>query len=158
MRAEAEILLDRLYAAFPLKTKPTIVWKRLRVTAGQAHFEANRIALSEIVVNCEERMIDTLVHEYAHLLAFHRHGRAATNHGPYWRKAMQDLGAKPTVRHRYEVQRNVISRDLLYVCERCGTQILKARRLDPKRRYHHVRCGGRIKFAGMRATDDPSIA
>jgi SprT protein len=94
---------------------------------------------------------DTLVHEYAHLLAYRRHGRHGIGHGPRWKEAMADLGAAPKVRHNYEVQRNSSRQEVAYTCQKCGAILVLSRKLPKRRRYVHNGCGGPIKFAWARA-------
>lgn len=125
---------------------PTIVWKGYRVTAGMAYYRTGIIGLSKRVLTTPEAVRETLLHEYAHLLAVHRHGRAAANHGPAWQQAMRDLGLEPKVRHTYEVERNSARQKVTYVCTRCGKPIVRTRRLPGKRRYVHVDCGGGLRL------------
>jgi len=142
----------------PLKARPAIVWKKsLRVTAGMAYFKVNTIGLSDILLTDEDRLSATLVHEYAHLLAFDRHGRKGAGHGEPWRQAMRDLGAEPQRTHCYEVQRNARRQQVTYVCQRCGAQIMRSRRLPRFRRYVHVDCGGGLRLASVKSvTNRPS--
>lgn len=131
---------------FPLPKRPTLVWKNLRVSAGIARYRTWSISLSRILLNTEERLENTLAHEYAHLLAVHRHGPKAGNHGPHWKEAMRDLGYEPTVRHSYEVERNERRQQAVYQCTRCGAMIPRARRLPKGRTYVHAACGGAVKL------------
>lgn len=146
----AETHLDRLCEQFPLGYRPVIVWKRLRVSAGLAYYRAGRIALSSVVLTTEEAVLETLTHEFAHLLAVVRHGQKGAGHGEPWKQAMLDLGAKPTVRHCYAVQRNAVRQKVVYRCTRCGALIERNRRLPKKRRYMHRGCGGDIRLAGVK--------
>lgn len=143
---------------FPIKAKPLIVWKSLRVTAGQAFLDRNLICLSSILIHDEARLIETLVHEYAHLLAYHRHGRKGANHGPLWQQAMADLGAKPEVRHRYTVERNQRRRAVIYRCAKCGLEFSKGRMLNKRRKYYHNNCGGQVQFMRVETTTDARVA
>ena len=133
--------LTRLLARFPMP-RPELVWTRFRVTAGRADYARWRIELSEIVLRDEASARETLVHEFAHLLAVARRGRAGAGHGEPWRRAMRDLGAEPRVRHSFEVVRNVPRQRVLYACERCGETLARTRRLPRGRRYLHTGCGG----------------
>jgi predicted SprT family Zn-dependent metalloprotease len=142
----AEECLDELCARFPMGYRPRIVWKNLRVSAGLAYYREGRIALSSIVLTSPEAMRDTLLHEYAHLLAVHRHGQKGAGHGIPWRQAMIDLGAEPRVRHCYAVQRNAHRQMVVYRCARCHKLIERSRRLPSRRRYVHKDCGGEIRL------------
>jgi len=142
----AEAALSEAVARYPLSYVPKIVWKGYRVTAGIAYYRTGIIGLSAFVLKTPEAVRETLLHEYAHLLAVHRHGRAAANHGPHWQKAMTDLGVEPTVRHTYQVERNVSRQRVTYVCVRCGTPIVRSRRLPKSRKYVHTDCGGSLRL------------
>ncbi len=146
LREYAEAVLEEAMAAFPVGYRPALVWKPFRVTAGMAYYRLKAIGLSISLLNDRERVKDTLLHEYAHLLAFHRHGRKAAGHGPEWQQAMQDLGLPPEVRHRYEVTRNQRRQKVVYRCARCGEEFDRVRKFPRGRVYLHVNCGGRIQF------------
>jgi len=138
---------------------PQILWKGYRVTAGIAYYRIGTIGLSTRVLRTPEAVRETLGHEYAHLLAVFRHGPKAAGHGEPWRRAMRDVGLEPTVRHRYEVERNVPRQRVTYVCSRCGHPIVRTRRLPKRRRYMHAGCGGAIRLHSVeRVTAEASIA
>ena len=146
----AERELDRLCAAFPLGYRPALEWRAFRTTAGMAYFRRRAIGLGAAVLTTPERLADTLVHEYAHLLAVCRHGARGAGHGAAWRQAMADLGAEPRVRHAYEVARNAARQRVLYRCVRCGVAIERRRRLPKGRVYVHARCGGGLRLEEVR--------
>lgn len=143
-RILADERLSELCALHPLGYRPTILWKNLRVTAGQAIYSRRTIGLSAILLTTEERVLDTLDHEYAHLLAIARHGKRGMGHGPAWRQAMADLGRPATVRHRYEVERNASRQSVIYHCQICCEKFQRKKRLPQRRKYLHVNCGGEI--------------
>ncbi len=158
LRRVADCCLADLWAEHPLPYRPTLVWKSLRVSAGLAHYTKRQITLSLVLLTSEERVLSTLIHEYAHLLAVARHGRRAAGHGPEWRQAMADLGQPATVRHAYEVVRNVPRQRVAYRCARCGATFQRHRRFPRGRSYVHVDCGGRLVFAGSQAITAPPAA
>ncbi len=131
---------------FPLGYVPRVIWKGYRVTAGIAYYRTRTIGLSTKVLQTPESVRETLLHEYAHLLAVHRHGTNAANHGEPWRQAMRDLGLEPIVRHSYDVERNEKRQLVTYVCLRCGKPIHRNRRLPKRRRYVHANCGGDLRL------------
>jgi SprT protein len=137
-------LLEQLSARFPLGKPVTLTWRAYRVSAGMAYCAETRIGLSSRVLKTEEQVKDTLVHEYAHLLAYARHGRKSLGHGEEWKQAMRDLGAEPHVRHRYEVERNQPRQQVVYRCQRCGAEFARNKRFPKGRRYQHVQCGGTL--------------
>ena len=148
LAALAECELDRLLLLYPLGYRPALEWRAFRTTAGMAYFRRRAIGLGAAVLTTPERLVETLVHEYAHLLAHARHGAAGVGHGPAWRQAMTDLGAEPRVHHTYEVVRNVPGRRVVYRCVRCGVLIERRRRLPRKSTYVHARCGGGLRLEG----------
>lgn len=150
LREAALDLLAKLVEEYPIGFEPVLLWKRLRVSAGIANYAKRTIALSSILLTDEARMRDTLCHEYAHFIAFARHGRSGAGHGPGWKSAMSELGLLPEVHHCYSVCRNVPRQEVAYVCARCNAVILRNRRLARRRRYVHSACGGPIRFAGVR--------
>lgn len=149
LAARAQKTLAELARDFPLRAKATIEWRSLRVTAGLAIYGKNLIVLSRLVLKDEAAMLQTLRHEYAHLLAVEREGRAAARHGRAWRQAMRDLGEEPRVRHGFEVARNETRQRVTYRCLRCAALIPRARRLPIRRRYVHAQCGGDLALLAV---------
>ena len=121
------------------------------MTAGMAYYRINTIGLSKTVLTTPEAVRETLLHEYAHLLAVERHGVKAANHGPAWQQAMTDFGLAPIVRHNMPVRRNAKKVRVIYTCKRCGVEIVRSRRLAARRKYLHVRCGGQIQLSRIEA-------
>ncbi len=158
LHEEAIELLEELCAKFPLKTRPSLVWKPYRTTAGMAHLDTWSISLGIRVIIDSQRLRDTLIHEYAHLLAVHRDGMRARGHGPAWRRAMMELGAEPEVHHRYECQRNRPRQVVRYRCQRCRFEFTRSRRLARRRTYVHRECGGKIAFVGVESAIAPDEA
>lgn len=150
LEALATQFLQALSKSHPLGYEPKLIWKPLRVTAGQALYMQGTIALSSKVITTEEQVRDTLVHEYAHLLAVARHGRKAANHGEAWQQAMRDLGAEPKRTHDYAVSRNQRHQEVVYRCKGCGAEIITRRMLNRKRRYMHRGCGAVIAYSHHR--------
>lgn len=149
MRAFADALLADLCRRFPTGRPVILQWRSYRVTAGIAYYREWRIGLSHIVLVEEVAVRDTLIHEYAHLLAVARHGPKAANHGRYWQQAMRDLGAEPVVRHRYAVVRNERRQTVTYRCERCGKTFQRHRRLPKKGEWIHANCGGSLALVSV---------
>jgi predicted SprT family Zn-dependent metalloprotease len=154
----AESILSELMVRQPLRHRPELVWKPLRVTAGIAYYRINRIGLSRNLLVDHDRLRKTLVHEYAHLLAVERHGVRAAGHGAAWKQAMADLGAPPERTHCYEVERNSVRQQVTYQCQKCGVKILRARRLPRRRKYVHATCGGGLRLISVeRTTNGQSV-
>lgn len=146
--------LQELIHRHPTGRPVQLIWKGLRVSAGMAYYPSHRIALSNRVLKTPRTTYETLVHEYAHLLAFTRgqalgKPREGAGHGPMWQQAMLELGATPKVRHNYAVERNRSKQTFCYRCERCRAEFTRSRRLKPGRVYVHVRCGGRLRLVNV---------
>jgi len=142
----ALLALEEAWAKFPMKQKPALVSRSYRVTAGMAYFHSWEIGISFRVLKTAEDVRETVLHEYAHLLAVDRHGRKGAGHGVYWQQAMSDLGLVPKVRHNLPVDRNQSRQMVIYQCRRCGALIERKRLLPKRRRYLHRSCGGFIRF------------
>ncbi|AIE85572.1 SprT-like domain-containing protein [Fimbriimonas ginsengisoli] len=156
LREAAELALEEAVNLFPLPYVPILIWKGYRVTAGMAYYRSGAIGLSTRVLQTPEAVRETLLHEYAHLLAVHRHGKKAANHGEFWRQAMRDLGQAPQVRHSYEVERNVPRQQVTYVCIKCGKPFVRARRLPKRQRYIHRNCGGDLRLQSIQPIERKS--
>ncbi len=150
----ASELLAGLLVRFPLKRSPVLEWAPYRVTAGMAIYDPPGIRLSRLVLDDLQKVHDTLVHEFAHLLALERAGRAGRGHGPAWKLAMSDLGAEAKVHHDFGVRRNTSRSEVRYTCDKCGTHLRRKRRLPRNRKYLHVGCGGVVRFAGRYSAND----
>jgi predicted SprT family Zn-dependent metalloprotease len=155
----ADTVLHDLCHRFPLSYVPKLFWKPYRVTAGMAYYRTGAIGLSSIVLKDSVSVKETLVHEYAHLLAVHRRGERGKGHGEPWRQAMRDLGVEPKVRHNYQVERNKARQRVDYQCLRCGELIVRKRRLPRRRHYIHAVCGGDLRLLRViRVTAPPKLA
>jgi SprT protein len=139
-------VLAEANSRFPLSYSPALEWRRYSVTAGMAHYQKGVISLSAVVLKEPGQVRETLLHEYAHLLAFDRHGRSGAGHGRHWKQAMVDLGLEPKVHHKYDVVRNQSRQTVVYRCKKCGFILEKKRKFQKGRRYFHRQCGGQIMF------------
>ncbi|MFN7172122.1 MAG: SprT-like domain-containing protein [Fimbriimonadaceae bacterium] len=140
--------LSSLTVAHPIRQTVTLEWRTYRVTAGRAHLKQSLITLSVNLCINEERVRGVLLHEYAHLMVYDRHGASVRPHGLEWKQAMKEMGEPPLVRHSFEVVRNTKRTVALYQCERCKTELALRKRLRRGVRYAHVNCGGKLKFLG----------
>ncbi len=149
----AQVALDEAIEKFPMSYYPVVEWRRYSVTAGMAHYQHGMITLSVVVLKDPSHIRETLLHEYAHLLAFDRHGKKGAGHGKHWRQAMVDLGLEPKVHHHYEVVRNQSRQVVVYKCKKCGEKFSRRRQMTRSKRYFHRQCGGQIMLVEVqRAT------
>jgi predicted SprT family Zn-dependent metalloprotease len=118
-----------------LARQVTVNWnRRLRTTAGLAHFRLWKISLNPRLVAFGMEEVDrTLRHELAHLLARYRAGRHRVQpHGAEWRQACADLGLNGEKRcHDLPLPRRRLPRKMLYRCRHCQAEV---RRVRPFRR------------------------
>lgn len=149
LRQYAMDVLKEACEHYPLGYTPELQWRNLRVTAGTAYYKEGRIVLSAIVLNTPERLRTTLLHEYAHLLAYKRKGRRGTGHGLAWREAMAQLGLAPERTHNYEVDRNKPRQRVTYACLKCGRSLVRKRKLPSRRKYVHAHCGGALRLQSV---------
>src|SRR5262249_19505947 len=98
------------------------------------------------VLKDEASVRDTLIHEYAHLLAVHRYGKKGAGHGPEWQHAMREMGLEPKVRHNYHVERNQRHQSVTYRCGRGSKLFVGGRRFPGGARYLHLNCGGELRL------------
>ncbi len=114
---------------------------RMRTTAGVAIASRWEIWLNPALREISEEEVDrTLLHELAHLLAQHRHGRRRLSpHGLEWRQACLDLGIPGEERtHRLPFAARRMKRRYLLRCPGCGETHDRVRR--PRGRYACLAC------------------
>ena len=108
------------------KLAPLLVvgWNlRMRTTAGVAITSHSAVWLNPALRTISEEEVEkTLLHELAHLLAQHRHGRRClAPHGPEWMQACIDLGIPGESRtHQLPFVGRRMKRHYLLRCPGCG--------------------------------------
>jgi SprT protein len=102
---------------------------RLRSTAGYAAYPSWRIELNPRLIGFEGQVARTLMHELAHLVAYHRAGRRRIEpHGNEWRQACADLGIPgEAAHHRLPFPRSKMQRNHAYQCPACGFVVSRVR-------------------------------
>lgn len=98
----------------------------------------------------EERLVETFLHELAHLFDHltHQPGKLYRRaHGDGWRRWALALQIAPVLCGDSEALRQLhVSRlKVVAVCKRCGYELRRLRRLPRRRRYSHVGCGGTFR-------------
>ena len=123
---------------------------RLRTTLGRAVLDDGRVELNTRLLRKHPRqLIATLVHELAHLAAYHRYGDAG--HGRAWKTLMHAVALRPRVTHDLPTaQLRRARRQYLYLhrCGECG-QTFIARSV--RRNYYCTTCGPEMKWDIWRA-------
>lgn len=131
------VLEERVRAALAaiapeLAPKVLAGWNpRMRTTAGVAIASRWEIWLNPALQGISEEEVErTLLHELAHLLAQHRHGRRCLSpHGDEWRLACRDLGIPDEGRtHRLPFKPRRMKRRYLLKCPGCGESHARVRR------------------------------
>lgn len=98
-----------------------------------------------------DNLKQTFLHEVAHACdhlsrkGWHKSYRRA--HGPSWKGWARALGISTQCCGESEAVRNLHQQrlKLVAVCQRCGAEFHRVRRLNRNRTYTHQQCGGRIK-------------
>ena len=132
-----------LYPLAPILAPLVVVgWNsRMRTTAGVAIAARWEIWLNPSLREISEDEVEkTLLHELAHLLAQHRHGRRRLSpHGMEWREACRDLGIPDEKRtHQLPFEGRRMRRRYLLRCPKCGETHRRVR--VPRRRIACLAC------------------
>lgn len=105
--------------------KVNIVWnKRMRSTAGRAFLDLGKVELNPKLLFIGEDPLghvrETLLHELAHLLAYHRYGHKILAHGNEWKRACADLGIPgESATHRLPLPSRQLKKKWSYTCPVC---------------------------------------
>lgn len=123
------------HAGAELAKRVTVIWNhRMRSAAGRAAWPDARVELNPRLLSISLAEVRrTLMHELAHLLAFHRAGRRKiAPHGREWQRACADLGIPgegathllplPAIKQRKRWR---------YQCPHCSREFDRARRISP---------------------------
>lgn len=110
-----------------------VYWNpRLQTTAGQARIHDGVILLNPKLHEINEGEVRrTLLHELAHLIVHWRFPRRRfPPHGREWQRACVELGIPgERARHTLPWQGRNVTRHWLYICNHCGTQFERVRRI-----------------------------
>lgn len=95
-------------------------------------------------------LTETFLHEVAHACD-HLHGghhRRCAPHGDGWKQWAQALGIPPRIRGTSPALAALHQdrRKLVAVCNSCGAEIHRLRRLNRRRSYLHTVCGGSLRL------------
>ena len=113
--------------------KVSVIWNsRMRSTAGRAFWPDARVELNPKLVTVGlEEVRRTLLHELAHLLAYHRAGRRRiAPHGLEWQQACADLGIPgERVTHKLPLPRRTQKKKWSYACPSCEQSFERVRQM-----------------------------
>lgn len=123
---------------------------------GQAIYRGNIIRLNPVFLNAhtDHYLLTTVAHEYAHLAAFHKYGRAGHGHGAYWKAVFAKTGSPVSRCHNYTVPEELklkvgktVTRHEAH-CEKCGHKFeITSKRVSKMKAgaaYRHNYCGGKL--------------
>lgn len=129
---ECRVILRQLDLAGAARLVSVIWNHRLKSTAGFASFPSWKIELNPRLRQLEGQVQRTLLHELAHLIAYHRAGRRRIEpHGVEWQKACAEVGIPgETARHRLPLPRREVARNLIYACSHCGLVVKRVRKFS----------------------------
>jgi len=93
---------------------------------------------------------NTFLHELAHLcdhLCNQSGQRYRRAHGPDWQQWAKLLGTEPKRCGRSAALETLYQQrlKLVAVCQQCGSEFHRTRRLNSRRNYVHSKCGGRLR-------------
>ncbi len=112
-----------------------IVWnKRMRSTAGRAFLHHAKVELNPRLLYVSDDPLShvrqTLLHELAHLLAYHRHGSKILAHGNEWKQACADLGIPgENATHSLPLPSRQQQKKWRYTCPVCFESIDRVKRM-----------------------------
>jgi SprT protein len=115
--------------------KVQIVWnKRMRSTAGRAYLNLAKVELNPrlLYIGADPlgNVRQTLLHELAHLLAYHRHGAKILAHGNEWKQACADLGIPgESATHSLPLPSRKQQKKWRYTCPVCFESIARVKRM-----------------------------
>lgn len=97
-----------------------------------------------------ETLKQTLLHEIAHAcdhLSDQYGNRYRRAHGPQWQAWARALGTAAESCGKSEALNQLYQQrlKLVAVCQTCGTEFRRIRRLNRRRKYFHSNCGGRLR-------------
>jgi hypothetical protein len=97
------------------------------------------IDIHPAVLTLPELYREVLGHEAAHAMT------PGANHDYRWARACRALGGPTRTRIPYQLAEAAGMRrefKVVAVCQRCNYELRKARRLNPRKGFYHVKCGG----------------
>ena len=114
-------------------------WHNKKVALGTCIYNRKLIYLAEwyVELNDKDEVMDTILHEIAHALAYHRHGSVGRGHGRVWKSVCREIGAKPERCSKDKL--NKPKNHHKYVDKCCGTEY-KRHRLRKNARYSCPKC------------------
>jgi len=123
----------RLVAGNELASRVVVEWnKRMRSTAGRAFWPEARVELNPKLIGLSIAEVQrTLLHELAHLVAYHRSGwRKIAPHGVEWQLACAELGIPgEKATHQLALPSVKQKRKWKYICPQCGEGMERVRKM-----------------------------
>ncbi len=142
--AEAERLLEQI-AAVPVR--PSRAVRSLGAYASKA---GEPVCIRLQFAQEPDSLKETFLHELAHLcdhLSNQSGKRYRRAHGPQWRAWARLFGTVTDRCGKSDALETLYQQrlKLVAVCQNCGEEFRRIRRLNRRRKYFHISCGGRLR-------------
>jgi SprT protein len=100
--------------------------------------------------NSPEDAINTVIHEWCHVLAYYLKNGVCGGHGRLWKQLMIQYGANPKRCHNMNADDIGLKRKFTYECGCCEHKltIIRHRRIQQGKIYLCATCGRPIRFKG----------
>ena len=142
--AKAECLLERI-AVVPIRPS-----RAVRSFGSYAYRAGEPVCIRLQFAQEAASLTETFLHELAHLCDHlsnqpGKHYRRA--HGPQWQAWAKLLGTAPDRCGKSEALAALYQHrlKLVAVCQNCGAEFRRTRRLNRRRKYYHTNCGGQLR-------------
>jgi predicted SprT family Zn-dependent metalloprotease len=98
-----EQVQDSLILDYPFLSEWSVGYDHAKKRAGACKFDSKKIviSLSHIELNSEEVVTDTLLHEFAHAIAYQLY--RDSGHGSHWKSIAVKIGASPRSRGNFKL-------------------------------------------------------
>ena len=106
-----------------------------------------RLQFAQEPYNLKQTLLHEVAHACDHLSRKGRHPSYRRAHGPSWKSWAKALGISPQSCGESEAVSALHKKrlKLVAICQKCGTEFHRVRRLNRNGSYTHQQCGGRIK-------------
>ena len=152
--ASVNTILDEPLAADLLKQIAMIPVYKSRATRSLGMYISKagqpvciRLQFAQEVETLQQTFLHEVAHACDHLTRKHGHHQYRRAHGPGWRNWASMLGVEARSTGRSEAVQALHQQRLkrVAVCQKCGMEFHRVRRLNRNRSYLHKRCGGQLR-------------
>ncbi len=106
-----------------------------------------RLQFAQEADNLKQTFFHELAHACEHLTRKGWSQRKSRTHGVEWQEWATGFGIDPRSSGESEALRKLHQKrlKLVAVCNKCGAEFMRVRRLDKNRSYIHKNCGGKLR-------------